>query len=71
MRNRGKNGLDAVTSFSTVLPEASRDAETPTMSAPASASPKAMDLPMPRLQPVTRAVLPDRLNWSSMLMGDS
>jgi hypothetical protein len=36
------------------------DPDTPMISAPASASPIAIPLPMPLLQPVTRAVLPER-----------
>src|SRR6478672_2863434 len=42
------------------LPVSSRLALTPMMSAPASARPWAMATPMPRLQPVTRAVFPER-----------
>src|ERR1035441_4700044 len=38
-----------------------------TMSAPASARATAIALPMPRRAPVTRAVLPLRLNFSSMV----
>ncbi|MEM8890275.1 MAG: SDR family NAD(P)-dependent oxidoreductase, partial [Bacteroidota bacterium] len=46
-------GVSANTSFSTKLPESSRVADTPIMSAPASAKPMAMALPIPLLQPVT------------------
>ena len=51
-------------SFSTSLPEASIEALTPTMSAPASANAWAMPRPMPRLHPVTSATLPSSLNRS-------
>ena len=39
-----------------------KDEETPMMSTPASAKPKAIPLPMPLLHPVTRAVFPARSN---------
>jgi hypothetical protein len=38
------------------------------MSAPASASATAIDLPMPLLQPVTNAVLPANENFERMLI---
>ena len=41
---------------------------TPTMSAPASASPTAIASPIPRRQPVTSAVFPERLNISIVFM---
>src|SRR5205814_5067896 len=44
------------------LPDSSSPALTPMMSAPASASPRAMAKPMPRRQPVTTATLPVRSN---------
>src|SRR5476649_1528154 len=43
-------------------PSASSAAETPTMSAPACASASAAPRPIPRRQPVTSAVLPERSN---------
>ena len=42
--------------------------EMPTTSAPASASPRAMVRPNPKLAPVTRATLPSRRNRSSMFV---
>src|SRR6266849_5205658 len=39
------------------------------ISAPASASATAMAWPMPRLQPVTRAIVPSSLNWSRTVNG--
>jgi hypothetical protein len=51
----------AVTSFSRALPAISRVLLTATMWAPASASASAIALPMPRLEPVTSAVLPSSL----------
>jgi hypothetical protein len=47
---------------STSLPELDNVALTPTISAPALARPTASPNPIPRLQPVTRAVWPSRLN---------
>jgi hypothetical protein len=43
------------------LPSEGIVAETPITSAPASANPSAMALPMPLLQPVTNAILPSKL----------
>ena len=48
-------------SFSTSLPDAS-EADTPMISAPASANASAIDRPIPLLQPVTNAVFPCKLN---------
>src|SRR6185312_1671221 len=54
-------------SFSVSLP-ASSEEDTPIISAPASASPSAIAFPIPREQPVTRAVLPERLKSSFNFM---
>src|SRR6185436_13848386 len=52
----------ASTRRATSLPSGSRDALTPTMSAPAPASASVMARPMPRRQPVTTASRPVRSN---------
>ena|GEM_PF-6373103 len=49
-------------SFWVSLP-ASSEEDTPIISAPASASPSAIAFPIPREQPVIRAVLPERLDF--------
>ena len=53
-----KSLFKALTSFSTWLPLGSKLRLTPMMSAPASAKPTAIDLPIPRLHPVTKATFP-------------
>ena len=52
----------AVTAFSISLPDASSEALTPIILAPAPARASAMPKPIPRRHPVTRAVFPARLN---------
>ena len=51
-----------VTAFSMSDPDISNEAETPIISAPASAKPSAIAIPIPRLQPVTSAILPVKSN---------
>ncbi|MNG73154.1 hypothetical protein D3C79_315970 [compost metagenome] len=52
--------------FSTADPVVSSDAETPMISAPASANASAIALPIPLLQPVTKATFPVKSKDCSM-----